>query len=84
MHHAHDGLVQVGVVINDDRVLAAHLGDDPLDMVLAGPGVGGLAVDQQADLARAREGDQVDAGMVHQRLADFLAPAGQVVESARR
>ncbi len=64
LNHAHHGLVEVGVVIDNDRVLAAHLGDHALDMVLAGPGVGGLAIDQQADIARARESDQVNAGMV--------------------
>ena len=51
------GLVEVGVVVDDDRVLAAHLGDDALDVVLARRRLGGLAVDEQADAARAGEGD---------------------------
>ncbi len=32
---ARDRLVEVGVVVDDDRVLAAHLGDDALDVALA-------------------------------------------------
>ena len=45
---------------------------------------GGLAVDQQADVARAGEGDQIDLGMVDQRLADLLAQARQIIEHAGR
>ena len=40
--------------------------------------LGRLAVDQQADVARAGEGDQVHVGVFDQRLADLLADAGQV------
>ena len=38
-------LVQVGVVVDDDGVFAAHLGDDALDVVLPRPHFGGLAID---------------------------------------
>ena len=84
MDHADDRLVEVGVVVDDDRVLAAHLGDHPLDVVLARLDLGRLAVDQQPHVARAGEGDEVDVGMVDQRLADLLAQARQVVQHARR
>ena len=55
--HADDRLVEVGIVVDHDRVLAAHLGDDALDVVLARLGVGRLAIDQKAHIARAGEGD---------------------------
>ena len=35
VHRRGDRLVEVGVGVDDDRVLAAHLGDDPLDVALA-------------------------------------------------
>ncbi len=35
LEDADDRLVEVGVVVDDDRVLAPHLGDHPLDVVLA-------------------------------------------------
>ncbi len=37
-HHALDGQVQIGGIIHDNRVLAAHLGNDPLDLFLPGRG----------------------------------------------
>ena len=36
------GLVGIGVGVDDERVLAAHLGDDPLDVALARGGLGRL------------------------------------------
>ena len=49
-----------------------------------GSDVGRLAVDQQPHVARAGEGDDVDVGVVDQRLADLLAQPGQEVQHARR
>ena len=80
MHDAVDRLVQVGVVVDDDGVLAAHLGDHALDVVLARRGLGGLPVDRQADVARAGERDQGDVRVLDQGRADLLADAGQEVE----
>ena len=37
---AGDGLVGIGVLVDDDRVLAAHLGDDPLHVSLPRFGAG--------------------------------------------
>ena len=37
LEDADDRLVEVGVVVDDDGVLAPHLGDHPLDVVLARP-----------------------------------------------
>ena len=77
-------LVQVGVVVDDDGVLAAHLGDDLLDIDLAGMDLGGPFDDPQADLDRAGEGDQRDIRMVDQEIADDRALARDVVEDAGR
>src|SRR5262249_52860009 len=50
--HAVYRFVQVGVVVHDDGVLAAQLSDDALDVILPRGLRGGLAVDEQADVAR--------------------------------
>src|SRR5438128_1091896 len=75
-------MVQVGVVVHDDGVLAAQLGDDALDVVLPRRLRGGLAVDEQADVARPRKGDHRHVGMADEGRPDFLADAGQIVEHA--
>ena len=46
-----DGFVKVGIIINDDRVLPAHFGDDALHMVLPRRRAGGLLLDRQPDRA---------------------------------
>ena len=79
---ADHGLVKVGVVVDHDRVLAAHLGDDALHVVLARLDVGRLAVDQQAHVARAGERHQIDAGVIDQGLAGLVAQPGQIVQHA--
>ena len=66
-HGLEHRLVEVGVVVDDDGVLAAHLGDHLLDAVPAGV-LRGQHHDLQADVARAGEGDQVDIGIDDQRL----------------
>ena len=71
-------LVHVGVVIDDDGVLAAQLGEDALDVLLSRPHLGRLPVDVQTDAARAGEGDHGHIGMIDQRRADFLADARQI------
>ena len=83
LQDADDRLVEVGIVVDDDRVLAPHLGDHPLDVVLPRRRLGGPAIDRQPDLARAGEGDQVDPGIFHQRLPD-VAEAGQDGQAPRR
>ena len=83
MDHAHDSLVEIGVVVDHDRVLAPHLGDDALEVILARLDHGGLAIDQKAHVARAGERDDVDVGMIDEGLTDLLAQARQVIEHAR-
>ena len=66
--HAQHGLVQVGRLVDDDRVLAAHLADDLLHERLAfGRRLAGGAEDAQPDLLRAGEGDQRHARVANQR-----------------
>ena len=69
-------LVEVGVGGDDHAVLAAELGDDPLDVPLAGDDLGGGADDLEADRLRAGERDRLHAGMADERRAD-VALAGQ-------
>ena len=83
MDDPHDGLIEVGVVIDDYRVLAAHLRDHPFDVVLPRLGVGRLAVDQKTDVARAGECDHVNVRMVDERLAGLLAKPRQIVKRTR-
>ena len=71
-----DDLVEVGVGVHDHAVLAAHLGDHALEVLLALADLGGLLDDLQADGAGAGEGDRVHARVLDQRGAD-LALAGQ-------
>ena len=84
--HRHDRLVEVGVVIHDDRVLAPHLRDHPLHQprVAGGRRLRGEPVDRQAHVPRAGEGDERRVGMGHERGTDQLAAAGQEGEGRRR
>ena len=58
--------IEVGVGVDDDRVLAAHLGEDPLDLSLPGPERGRTFDDLQADGLRAGEGDERDRRVLDQ------------------
>ena len=79
-----DGLVEVGVGVDDEGVLAPHLGDDPLDVALAGTVDGRGLDDVEADVLGAGEGDERHVGVLDQVGADVLADAGQEGEHARR
>src|SRR6185369_17667907 len=52
LHDSGSGLVEVGIVGDDYRVLAAHLSHDPLDPKLSRLSFGGAFVDAQSDLFR--------------------------------
>ena len=75
-------LVEVGVGVDDDRVLAAHLGDDALDVALPGPHLGGPLDDVEPDRLRAGERDERDIGMLDERGPDLLADTRQEREHA--
>ena len=77
LQDAADGGVEVGVVEDHGRRLAAELQAHPLQVA------GGRADDRAPDLGRAGEGDLVDAAVLGHRLADGRA-AGDDVEDAVR
>ena len=74
------GLVEIGRIIDDDRVLAAHLAHDLLDEGLAGLRIAGDFQDPQADLLRTREGDQGHAGIADEHIAHFAARGGKILQ----
>ena len=71
-------------LVDDDRVLAAHLGDDPLQPALARLHLRRQRVDVRAHLARASERDEPRPRMRDQEVADLAAAAGQEVHHAGR
>ena len=83
LHERGDDLVEVGVGVDDHAVLAAHLGDHALEVLLAGRRLGRGPDDVEPDLVGAREGDRVHARVAHERGAD-VALAGQQRERRRR
>ena len=71
-----DGVVEIGVGVDDHAVLAAHLGHDALEVALAGRELRRGAQDLEADRAGAGERDRVHARMGDQARAD-VALAGE-------
>src|SRR5207247_2453464 len=76
--HAADRLIEVGVVVDDDRVLATHLRDHPLDVALARVGLCCRFDDSQPDRTAPGERDVVDPRMLYQHAADVATRARQV------
>ena len=81
MHHR---FVEIGIVVDDHGILAAHLADHPLHMGLPGTMGVGFAEDFQADLARTGEGDQVNLGRADQMGADVAAALKQLTGAVRQ
>ena len=77
--HAVHRLVEVGVVVDDDRVLAAHLGDDALDVVLPGP----VLVRRSRKISNPTSREPVkaisDSRDVDERRRRLLADARQII-----
>ena len=82
--HRGDGLVGIGVGVDDDRVLPAELGDDPPELALPGPDPRRGGQDRQSHRSGTGEGDDGHARMGHQVGADDLALPGQEGEHAGR
>ena len=57
MHHR---FVEIGIVVDDHGILAAHLANHALDMVLPGTMRVGFAQNFQTDFARAGKRDQMN------------------------
>ena len=71
LHERGHDLVEVGVGVDDHAVLAAHLRDHALEVLLRGGRLGRGAHDLLPDLRRAGERDRVHARVAHQRGADL-------------
>src|SRR5277367_5331619 len=82
--HTVDGRIEIYFPVDNDRVLAAHFGDDALDPELAGVMLGSQLVDAQTHVARTGEGDKTRLGMRHEGIADFRAGASEEAERLRR
>ena len=76
--HARRGRGDIDIGHHHHRRLAAEFERDMLERV------GGVAVDQLADLGRSGEGDLVDIGMLDHAVTGGVAVAGDDVEHARR
>ncbi len=76
--------VEVGVVIDDDRVLPAHLADHPLDHGLPRDDFRCLLQDGKTDFPTTGEDNLHYIGMPHEGCSHDLAAAGQKGEDARR
>ena len=80
--HHFTGVI-VGIRRDDDRILAAHLGDHALDPLLAGLVACGALVDPEPDLLGAREADEACLGMLDEAVADGGAGTRDVVQDPR-
>ncbi len=79
-----DGSIQVAVAVDDDRVLAAHLEDRPLDEDLARPRLGCALMDLEADRLRTGKRDEARLRMRHNRAAELRTLARAQVDDAIR
>ena len=79
-----DRFVEIGVGIDDDGILAAHLANDALQFALAGTRFARAFPNAQADFARTGEGDHVDIFVIDEMRADDRALAGEQIHNARR
>ena len=75
-----DRLVKVRVLVDEDGILAAHLGQHALDMILARRRLGSLAIDRQPHPFRPGKGDHGHVGMIDKRGADLLADAKETID----
>ena len=78
------GLVEVGVAVDDDGVLAAHLGHDALHLPLSCMVRGAALDDRETDRLRPGERHERDVRMIDKRGTDLLADSGKEGERARR
>ena len=82
--HAFNRRIQIGVGIDDDGVLAAHLEDGALDPELAGLLHGRALVDMQTDFLRARERNVASLGMLDDSVAEAVAMTGTEISHTVR
>ena len=80
--HSLDGRVEIGVGADQNRVLAAHLQNRPLDPDLTGLSPGGALVNLQAYFLGAGEGDEAGFGVLDDGIAEAGSGAGAEVDHA--
>ena len=73
-----DRVVEIGVVADDERVLAAELEAD------LGEPAGGRLVDQAPRRGRARKADEVDIGVLREGRTRFVPESLHDVQHPRR
>lgn len=71
----------VDVLVDDNGVFAAHLGDDALDPLLAGVGFGCQLDNAEADFFGAREGNETRFGMGNDEVSNLCAGAGKELKA---
>ena len=79
-----DGFIEVGVVVDDERVLAPPFAHHLFEVGLSRKRPPGRLPDLAADGARAGEGDGIDLRMGGEESADLRTDARQVIQHARR
>jgi len=78
------GAVILGISVDDDGVLAAHLRHDALDVVLTGPVLGCRRVDGEPDRSRAGERDDRHVRVLHEARADVLTTPAHLFDELQR
>ena len=70
------GFIEIGVVINDDCIFAAHFGDHVFDRSLSVIGMSGGLIDVETNGHRASKRDDIDIGTAHEFGADIFPHSG--------
>ena len=75
-----NGLIEVGVIVDDQGILAAHFTDDFFEIQLAGENFTGGFIDVAADGARTGERNKIDLRVRDQMRAGVGPGAGEKVQ----
>src|SRR5436309_3577026 len=78
-----NGFIEIGVGIDNDRVLPAHLANDALELALARARFAGRLPNSQTNFARAGKGNHFYIGMVDEMGADDRSAAVQTIQNPR-
>src|SRR3954451_4341009 len=82
--HTLDSLVDIGLPVHNDGVLATHFRYDPFDPELPFRGLGGEFIDMQAHVAGAGEGDEARFRVGDQDVPNRATAPGQKREALAR
>ena len=75
--------VEVGVGIDDNGVLAAHLTNDALEFALTFSRLSSALPNPQTDFARPSERNKIDILVIDQMRAHHRTFAGQIIQNSR-